>query len=41
MLSVARKYVAAAIAMGADVIKVEPPRHGEESRQLANYREGN
>jgi len=25
---------------GADVIKVEPPRHGEESRQLANYREG-
>jgi crotonobetainyl-CoA:carnitine CoA-transferase CaiB-like acyl-CoA transferase len=25
---------------GADVIKVEPPRHGEESRQLANYRAG-
>ena len=25
---------------GADVIKVEPPKHGEESRQLANYREG-
>lgn len=25
---------------GADVIKVEPPGHGEESRQLANYREG-
>ena len=25
---------------GADVIKIEPPRHGEESRQLANYREG-
>ncbi|MEE3325933.1 MAG: CoA transferase, partial [Myxococcota bacterium] len=25
---------------GADVIKVEPPRHGEESRQLANYRDG-
>jgi crotonobetainyl-CoA:carnitine CoA-transferase CaiB-like acyl-CoA transferase len=25
---------------GADVIKIEPPKHGEESRQLANYREG-
>jgi crotonobetainyl-CoA:carnitine CoA-transferase CaiB-like acyl-CoA transferase len=25
---------------GADVIKVEPPRYGEESRQLANYRAG-
>ena len=25
---------------GADVIKVEPPGHGEESRQLANYRAG-
>ena len=25
---------------GADVIKVEPPKHGEESRQLANYRAG-
>jgi crotonobetainyl-CoA:carnitine CoA-transferase CaiB-like acyl-CoA transferase len=25
---------------GADVIKVEPPRYGEESRQLANFREG-
>lgn len=25
---------------GADVIKVEPPRHGEESRQLSNYRNG-
>jgi crotonobetainyl-CoA:carnitine CoA-transferase CaiB-like acyl-CoA transferase len=25
---------------GADVIKVEPPGHGEESRQLANYRDG-
>ena len=25
---------------GADVIKIEPPRHGEESRQLANYRAG-
>jgi crotonobetainyl-CoA:carnitine CoA-transferase CaiB-like acyl-CoA transferase len=25
---------------GADVVKVEPPRHGEESRQLANYRAG-
>lgn len=25
---------------GADVIKVEPPRHGEESRQLSNYRAG-
>lgn len=25
---------------GADVVKVEPPRHGEESRQLANYRDG-
>jgi crotonobetainyl-CoA:carnitine CoA-transferase CaiB-like acyl-CoA transferase len=25
---------------GADIIKVEPPRYGEESRQLANYREG-
>jgi crotonobetainyl-CoA:carnitine CoA-transferase CaiB-like acyl-CoA transferase len=25
---------------GADVVKVEPPKHGEESRQLANYREG-
>lgn len=25
---------------GADVIKVEPPKHGEESRQLANFRQG-
>lgn len=25
---------------GADVIKVEPPAYGEESRQLANYRDG-
>jgi crotonobetainyl-CoA:carnitine CoA-transferase CaiB-like acyl-CoA transferase len=25
---------------GADVIKVEPPGHGEESRQLSNYRGG-
>jgi len=25
---------------GADVIKVEPPKYGEESRQLANYRAG-
>ena len=25
---------------GADVIKVEPPGHGEEARQLANYRNG-
>ncbi len=25
---------------GADVIKVEPPDHGEEARQLANYRAG-
>ncbi|MBW2269322.1 MAG: CoA transferase [Deltaproteobacteria bacterium] len=25
---------------GADVIKVEPPGHGEESRQIANYRAG-
>ncbi|MEE8165052.1 MAG: CoA transferase [Myxococcota bacterium] len=25
---------------GADVIKVEPPRYGEESRQLANYHDG-
>jgi len=25
---------------GADVIKVEPPRYGEESRQLANFRNG-
>ncbi|MAI81102.1 MAG: carnitine dehydratase [Deltaproteobacteria bacterium] len=25
---------------GADVIKVEPPGHGEESRQLATYRRG-
>ena len=25
---------------GADVIKVEPPGHGEESRQLANHRDG-
>lgn len=25
---------------GADVIKVEPPRYGEQSRQLANYRDG-
>lgn len=25
---------------GADVVKVEPPRHGEESRQLSNYRAG-
>lgn len=26
--------------LGADVIKVEPPKYGEESRQLANYRDG-
>lgn len=25
---------------GADVVKVEPPKHGEESRQLSNYRSG-
>jgi len=25
---------------GADVIKVEPPKYGEEARQLANYRAG-
>ena len=25
---------------GAEVIKVEPPRHGDEARQLANYRNG-
>jgi crotonobetainyl-CoA:carnitine CoA-transferase CaiB-like acyl-CoA transferase len=25
---------------GADVIKIEPPRYGEESRQLSNYRDG-
>lgn len=25
---------------GADVVKVEPPKYGEESRQLANYRAG-
>jgi crotonobetainyl-CoA:carnitine CoA-transferase CaiB-like acyl-CoA transferase len=25
---------------GADVIKIEPPGHGEESRQLSNYRAG-
>lgn len=25
---------------GADVIKVEPPKYGDESRQLANYRNG-
>ena len=25
---------------GADIVKIEPPRYGEESRQLANYREG-
>jgi crotonobetainyl-CoA:carnitine CoA-transferase CaiB-like acyl-CoA transferase len=25
---------------GADVIKVEPPKYGEESRQLANFRAG-
>ncbi|MAI26241.1 MAG: carnitine dehydratase [Spirochaeta sp.] len=25
---------------GADVIKIEPPGHGEESRQLVNYRDG-
>jgi crotonobetainyl-CoA:carnitine CoA-transferase CaiB-like acyl-CoA transferase len=25
---------------GADVVKVEPPRYGDESRQLANYRAG-
>ncbi|MEM7412842.1 MAG: CoA transferase [Myxococcota bacterium] len=25
---------------GADVIKVEPPKHGEESRQIASYRAG-
>jgi len=25
---------------GADIVKVEPPRYGEESRQLANFRDG-
>jgi crotonobetainyl-CoA:carnitine CoA-transferase CaiB-like acyl-CoA transferase len=25
---------------GADILKIEPPRYGEESRQLANYRNG-
>lgn len=25
---------------GAEIIKIEPPRYGEESRQLANYRDG-
>ena len=25
---------------GADVVKVEPPKYGEESRQLANFRAG-
>ena len=25
---------------GADVIKVEPPKYGEQSRQLSNYRNG-
>ena len=25
---------------GADILKIEPPRYGEESRQLANYRDG-
>ncbi len=25
---------------GADVVKVEPPKYGDESRQLANYRAG-
>lgn len=25
---------------GADIIKVEPPKYGDESRQLANYRAG-
>jgi crotonobetainyl-CoA:carnitine CoA-transferase CaiB-like acyl-CoA transferase len=25
---------------GAEIVKIEPPRYGEESRQLANYREG-
>src|SRR4029453_18236745 len=25
---------------GADVVKVEPPRYGDESRQLAKYRAG-
>ena len=25
---------------GADVIKVEPPKYGEQSRQLSNYRDG-
>jgi len=25
---------------GADIVKIEPPRYGEESRQLANFRNG-
>lgn len=25
---------------GAEILKIEPPRYGEESRQLANYRDG-
>ncbi len=25
---------------GADIVKIEPPRYGEESRQLANFRDG-
>jgi crotonobetainyl-CoA:carnitine CoA-transferase CaiB-like acyl-CoA transferase len=25
---------------GAEIVKIEPPRYGEESRQLANYRDG-
>ena len=25
---------------GAEILKIEPPRYGEESRQLANYRNG-
>jgi len=25
---------------GAEIVKIEPPRYGEESRQLANYRNG-
>ena len=25
---------------GADVVKVEPPKYGEQSRQLSNYRDG-